>query len=291
MPNLLKERIRMHYASLTEGQKRVAEYLLKNSDELAMESAAEIGKKAGVSETTVIRFCYALGYEGFTEVQKERQRQLVISKSSLDTFVESKRILAKDPHFYAKVMEKDRENIAMLMRNIDEKQFEEAIRFLEEATDVLVAGLRASYPAALWLGFTLNILRGRTKTYRPDADNIFLLSSEMDPTWTVVVLSFHRYAKESLEIAKKAKERGAKVIAITDSLLAPVASHADVVLPLEIEQTSTIDITAPLFSVLNSLLSGYSLRNLDKVEQRMKVYDTTGDTNPYYRQNDQSGEK
>lgn len=288
---LFKDRIRMHYTSLTEGQKRVAEYILKNPHESAVESAAEIGKKAGVSETTVIRFCYALGYEGFTEIQKELQRQLLISKSSLDTFVESKRLFAEDPHFYAKAMEKDRENIALLMRKIDEKQLDDAIHYLEDASNVLIAGLHASYPAALWFGFTLNLLRGKTKIYRPDTDNIFLLSTEIDQSWTVLVISFHRYAKESLEIARTAKELGAKVIAITDSLLAPVAKYAHIVIPLEIERTSTIDIAAPLISILNSLLGGYSLKNLDKVEQRMKAYDMTEEMIPFYRQNDESGEK
>jgi DNA-binding MurR/RpiR family transcriptional regulator len=287
---LLKDRIRTHYASLTEGQKRVAEYVLKNPNVSAVESAAEIGKQAGVSETTVIRFCYSLGYEGFTEVQKELQRQLLLSKSSLDTFVKSKRLIAADPHFYAKVMEKDRENIAIQMRNMDEKQFDDAIHYLERASNVLIAGLHASYPAALWFGFTLNLFRGKTKIYRPDTDNIFLLSREIDPSWTVLVISFHRYAKETIELARTAKELGANVIAITDSLLAPVATYANNVLPLEIERKSTIDIAAPLFSVLNSLLAGYSLKNLGKVEQRMKAYDMEVEMIPFYKPKDDLGD-
>ncbi|WCK52353.1 MurR/RpiR family transcriptional regulator [Aneurinibacillus sp. Ricciae_BoGa-3] len=285
-----KERIQKHYDSLTEGQKRVAEFLLRHAHESAVSSAAEIGKKAGISETTVIRFCYALGYEGFTEIQKELQRHLLISKSSLETFVESKRKFANGQHFYAEVMGKDCENITTLMEKLDEQQLDEVIHCLNEASNVLVAGLQTSYPAALWFGFALNLLRGKTRIYRPDTDNVFLLSTELDPSWAVLVLSFHRYAKNSLEIAKLAKQNGSKVIAITDSLVAPVAKYADIVVPLEIEHTSTLDITTALISVLNSLLAGYSLSNIDQVEQRMKAYDMTGDTISFYRQNGDSGE-
>jgi DNA-binding MurR/RpiR family transcriptional regulator len=279
---LFKERIRIHYSSLTQGQKRVAEYILKNPNNSAVESAAEIGKNADVSETTVIRFCYSLGYEGFTEIQKELQQQLLTSKSSMDSFVESKRMFAEEPHFYAKVMEKDRENIAFLMKTIDYTQFDDAIGYLESASHVLVAGLYASYPAAHWFGFTLNLIRGKTKIYKQDTDNIFSISTEINKGWTVVVLSFHRYAKESFEIARTAKEQGANVIVITDSLLAPIAQYANIVIPLEIERTSTIDLTAPLFSVLNTLLSGYSMKNLDQVEKRMQAYDMKFEMNAFY---------
>ncbi|WP_047152280.1 MurR/RpiR family transcriptional regulator [Aneurinibacillus tyrosinisolvens] len=279
-----KKRIQACYSSLTKSQKRVAEYILKTSEKSAVESASEIGEKVGVSETTVIRFCYSIGYDGFTEFQKELQRQLVRSKSSLNEFIGNKRVFAKDPHFYAKVMEKDRQNISVLMDKIDENLLDETITCLQAASNVLIVGRHASFPAALWFGFTLNLLRGKTKVYRTDTDSVFSLSAELDESWTVLVLSFHRYAKESLQIAQAAKERGAKVIAITDSFLAPISAHAHVLIPLEIEQTSTIDLAAPLFSVLNSVLAGYSLKNLEQVEERMKSYDLTNEMVPFFKQ-------
>jgi DNA-binding MurR/RpiR family transcriptional regulator len=120
---------------------------------------------------------------------------------------------------------------------------------------------------------------------------MFLVSTEIDTSWTVFVLSFHRYAKESLDIARTAQEQGAFVIAVTDSLLAPVAPYANIVIPLEIERTSTIELASPLFSVLNSLLAGYSLKNWKRVEDRMQDYDRKFDTNTIHTHHLESGGK
>lgn len=97
----LEERIRHYFHHLTNGQKRVAKYLLDHPEELAVRSAAEIGKAAGVSETTVIRFCHALEYNGYADLQKQIRRGLIQPKSSLEQYRASKQNLAEHPHFYA----------------------------------------------------------------------------------------------------------------------------------------------------------------------------------------------
>jgi DNA-binding MurR/RpiR family transcriptional regulator len=279
--NSLKQHIRVQYSSLTEAQKKVAEHLLKEPSASAVDSAAEIGKKSGVSEATVIRFCYAIGYNGFTEVQKELQRELLSHKSSLDDYVESKREIGHGSHFYAQIMEKDRENIASLIQTLETHVLDSVIDSLLLSKNILVVGTLGSYAAAHWFGHMLNLLRGSTSVYKGETENTFSLI-DMDENWTLIVLSFQRYSKESLRVTQIGKERGAKIIAITDSLLAPMSAHADLVIPLEIEQTSTIDNATPLLSLLNSLLAAYSIKDLDGVKKRMEQYDATAEAMDLY---------
>ncbi|MFP3338926.1 hypothetical protein R0J91_13170, partial [Micrococcus sp. SIMBA_131] len=51
-------------------QKKVAEWLTQNHEEGALLTAFQMGTKVGVSETTVIRFSYALGFKGYSEMQE-----------------------------------------------------------------------------------------------------------------------------------------------------------------------------------------------------------------------------
>ncbi|WP_246628988.1 MurR/RpiR family transcriptional regulator [Mesobacillus maritimus] len=70
----LNQIIKECFSSLSPGQKRVAEYIKGHMDEGALHTAYQIGKKAGVSETTVIRLAYALGFSGFSDLQEGSPR-------------------------------------------------------------------------------------------------------------------------------------------------------------------------------------------------------------------------
>lgn len=62
--------IQQEYNQLSKGQQKVAKYLLEQPGEFAVKLASEIGEQVGVSETTVIRFCYSIKLSGFSELQK-----------------------------------------------------------------------------------------------------------------------------------------------------------------------------------------------------------------------------
>lgn len=65
----LKDIIQQNYFKLSKGQQKVAKYLIENPKEFAVRNAEEIGFQVGVSETTVIRFCYAIQLSGFSELK------------------------------------------------------------------------------------------------------------------------------------------------------------------------------------------------------------------------------
>lgn len=267
-----RERLRICYPTLTKGQKRVGEYMLKHVEEVAVETAQTIGKRAGTSETTVIRFCYALGYKGFGEIQKEQQRVLLSSNNRLSTYVETNQKIAKDELFYSRILARDASNIESIMDKLETHLLDQVIEDLSTAPRVLVVGLGSSYGAAFWFGFTLNIMRGNTTIYRSDPRDFSMLPMDLNSDWLVVVFSFERYSKESIMVAKTAKACGAKVVTITDSLLSPVSSQADLVIPLSLHGTTTLDMMPPLVSLLNGLLAKFSVENSEAVKFRVEQY-------------------
>ncbi|WP_428909864.1 MurR/RpiR family transcriptional regulator [Niallia sp. Krafla_26] len=97
----------------------------------------------------------------------------------------------------------------------------------------------------LWFHYTLNLLRKNVTVYREYSDRLFFLTDELNANSTVFIITFHRYRASSLRVAKEAKKRGAQVLAITDSVLSPIASHADTLVSLGLGQQSTIDVSVP----------------------------------------------
>jgi DNA-binding MurR/RpiR family transcriptional regulator len=57
------------FSALTRKQKEVARFALDNEHFVAVASVTETALQAGVSTATVVRFCQALGYEGYRDLQ------------------------------------------------------------------------------------------------------------------------------------------------------------------------------------------------------------------------------
>ena len=53
------------YPSTTRAQRRFAEWLLENSSDVLKSTSEELAKAAGVSRSTILRFCHLLGVDGY----------------------------------------------------------------------------------------------------------------------------------------------------------------------------------------------------------------------------------
>jgi DNA-binding MurR/RpiR family transcriptional regulator len=80
-------RIRKSFNDLTASQKLVAHYVLDNPKSIALYPAKEIGTLTNTSETTVIRFCYSLGYSGYSELQEEVRKTYLAKSEEKDALI------------------------------------------------------------------------------------------------------------------------------------------------------------------------------------------------------------
>ncbi|MEH7389957.1 MurR/RpiR family transcriptional regulator [Bacillus sp. JJ1474] len=269
----LKKIILANYNQLSKGQQKVANYLLKMPKDFALFSANEIGFKVGVSETTVIRFCYAIKLSGFSDLQKKVRELLLYQESSLGTYHTNKLQLAEEPNFFAKVMEKDRERIKELMSLVNDDELYRMVDQLVNAEAIYISGMGTSFPAANWLSFTLSLVKDRVKLVRSDSDDIVFTLSGMNSQSVMIAISFHRYLKETIKIAKLAKQQGAIIIGITDSPQSPISEYSDMLFPIFPFNKSAIDTTTALFSFLNAVVAGVTVKNSNRFEKRKEQYE------------------
>ncbi len=62
-----------HLPSYSKGQRRIAQYIMDEYDKAAFMTAAKLGERVGVSESTVVRFAVSLGFDGYPAMQKAMQ--------------------------------------------------------------------------------------------------------------------------------------------------------------------------------------------------------------------------
>ncbi|MGB6779763.1 MAG: MurR/RpiR family transcriptional regulator [Planococcus citreus] len=268
----IKELINVHFNELSKSQKKVAAHVLDHPREAALKSAQELGAGINVSETTVIRFCYSLKLGGYTELQKIIREQLLNQESSLAVYRKSKVKLQEGPHFLSQVMEQDRQMIAQTMDGIQEEDYDKAIERLSAAKAIYVLGMRSSFAAASWLSYALTLVRPDVRLIRPESEDVIQTISGMDEDTVVIVISFHRYLKEPIQIAELAKKRQSFIIGISDSQIAPIHAVANVLFPIYSPNKSTLDATASLFSFMNAIIAGLIVEEKDGFEKRQKRY-------------------
>jgi DNA-binding MurR/RpiR family transcriptional regulator len=268
-----KEKINNKYSILSAGHKKVGKYVLDNPRGVAMKSASHLGLEAGVSETTVIRFCYALGYSGYSELQNEVRSHLIYQKSSLHEYQADKEDIANQPNFFSQSMQRDQAKIQEMMEQLNEEDLNLAVNRIYESNNILVIGIRSSFAVAQWLSFTLNIVRGNALLIQPGIDDISHILSKIDSKSMIIAITFHRYSSLTLKLTEAAKKQGAFVIGITDSTLSPLAEFSDLLLPISLPSRSTIDSAPAVFSLINAIVGGVSMINKGEFEKRKEAYE------------------
>jgi DNA-binding MurR/RpiR family transcriptional regulator len=64
------EELRLCYDLLTQSQKRIADYIVDHSQAIAFSTVDEMAARLGVNPSTIVRFCYRLGLNGFPGLQE-----------------------------------------------------------------------------------------------------------------------------------------------------------------------------------------------------------------------------
>lgn len=269
----IKQLILEQIEYLSKSQNKVAQYVLEYPGNVAIHSAQEVGAAIGVSETTVIRFCHSLGLTGYAALQKEMRTQLYVKESSLKTYQSSKLAYEKEDELYKKVMGQDRKIIEETMNRIDATHYGEAVQQIANAKKIYVLGVRSSFAAANWLSYTLNLVRENVHCMRPQSEDIIQTLNDMDEESVLIVISFHRYMKETVQMAKLATKKNCFVIGLSDSRLAPIYPYCNLLFPIYAPEKSTIDATTSLFSLMNAFIAGVSIQQPEKFEKRQQLYE------------------
>lgn len=260
----LMKTIQTKFPRLSKGQKLIAEYILKHYDKAAFMTAAKLGTSVGVSESTVVRFANELGFSGYPKLQKALQ-ELIKNKLTTVQRIELSNDFISEENALKGVLKADMENIRATLEKINHKTFEDVVELIFQAKRIYIIGLRSSTALSDFLGFYLNVILDNVKVVNYGISDIFEQMFSVSEGDLVIGIGFPRYATRTIEALSFAQSRNAKVVAITDSLLSPLAAKADYSLIAQSNMASFVDsLVAPL-SVINALIIAVGLREKDKI--------------------------
>ncbi|NOU96181.1 SIS domain-containing protein [Paenibacillus sp. LMG 31456] len=265
---IFEDLLKGKYDGLSPGQRKVAEYILQNLERCSYGTLAKISRDTNVSETTVIRLSYALGYNSFSEMQNHIREQILENnhQTEHDKDMES----TYESNLFAQILENDIKILKQTKNQLDLNNLENVISRIIEADKVAVVGFRSSYSAASWFASTLGYLRDNVSLVPMNGD-IFQTLLSMTENSVVLAISFPRYAKETYKFVKSAKEQGATIISVTDNKLSPIGCISDLTLITNANRDETgYNSISSVISLLNLIVVGVRTKENIQVKKRLQ---------------------
>lgn len=227
------ERINRSYASLTRTEKKLADYIFTNRDDLQYLSITALAEQCHVAEATVFRFCKALGFGGYNEFKLSLARSLMsISATAVSEENSVYGKVNRDDSFDDMCKKLYSTQISALTQTLElatEAAYLHAAQILTRAQHVYCFGQGSSLVMAMeaWTRF----LSVSPKFYCVEDVHLqAMAASLMSSHDAVLFFSYSGATKDMVDLLRPARARGIKIILVTRYEKSPGASLADVIL-------------------------------------------------------------
>lgn len=267
MVSNLLVRIDLSRKDFSKGQRKIADYIEEHYDSAAFMTAAKLGEVVGVSESTVVRFATQIGYDGFPYLQKAMQEMIRDKLNSIQRIeVTTGRI--GDSDVVESVLNQDIDKIRRTIDEVSREDFRKTVNAIINAKSIYVFGVKSASYIANFFAYYLDLIFGnvhflnstsKTTTY----EKLFRITKDD----VMIGISFPRYSSMAVDAMNFAHERGAEVIAITDSMVAPVVKDADEVLLARSDIASVVDTLVAPLSLINALLVAIVIERKEDIKK------------------------
>lgn len=262
-------RMKQYSEDFTQSEQKISEYILKNQEEVVNLSAQELGEKTGTSPASIVRFSRKLGFSGFGELKIEIAKTTNSEEEQLDTIISPKDSVSD---ITEKVINRAVTSLKETYSLINIKDLEEAISLMREAETIYLFGIGASSLVAMDLMHKLVRINKRVIF---NIDSHLQLSAVVHITAKDVAIgvSYSGKTREVNEGIIRAKEKGAKVISITNCNKNPLSSMSDISLNIPNEERQlrfgAISSRLDQLALIDILFLGIAIGDLDKIEDML----------------------
>ena len=222
------ERIHSSYYQLSAAERKVADFVLSQHNQVQFMSITQLAEECGVAEATVSRFCRSLALKGFNAFKIEVAKYTVTSSSA--GHIRERTVLADSME--GRCMEAGRlsqEAIQQTLNLVRPRDIDRAVALFERASKVLCIGSGGSMIMASELAHLFGTI---TNKFIPVSDSHLQVSAAAtaDLTDVIVLFSYSGATHNGIAVLELAKVRGIPTVLVTRYPKSPAAQLADVVL-------------------------------------------------------------
>lgn len=258
-----------NYKTLTKGEKKIAEFLVKNPKKVILLSALDLGKEIGVSDASVLRFSKTMGFNKFNDFKN--YIALELSETSPDD-----RIVKNWDNFNSKndiankIVNADLENIKEFLLNVDFDQVNEAVEMIDEAKKIYFLGIGSSRAISQFMFWHVKRLGFNAECVNEGGLGLYEAFSHIKKGDVVIIFTFPRFLNDEIKAVKLAKEKKAKIITITSNVFSEISFLSNIVFKISVENNGFFNSYIVPMELCNIILTALFEKNKTSIYAELK---------------------
>jgi DNA-binding MurR/RpiR family transcriptional regulator len=269
----LEGRIAEAFDQLSPKQQTLARLILDNRYFASFASAVEIGEKVDASAATVIRLCQALGYQGLPDLQEAIRTELPSYLTAVERLERRLTVMPANGEIPQRTFAVDAQNLSRTANALIETNYAAVIELLLTARKIAVVAAGVAAAPALFLAYSLQVVGLEAHALLDGDVALGVNIAHLGEGDVVVGISVWRYIRSTVDAVLSAKANGAHTVAITDSVVSPLARAADYAFEVATDGVAhSLSVTA-MMTLINALVAGVSLKDPHRTSQALQRVD------------------
>jgi DNA-binding MurR/RpiR family transcriptional regulator len=262
-------RLAARIETMPEAQGRMGRAVLAQPFRAATLNIDEFAGEVSVSVATANRFARALGFDGYPQFRAELARGFEAILAPVESLRSSLRQAASTPAAMIASLDETRANLERTAQSLQHQPCEQAVALITRAEHVLTLGWGSS-------AFLAGLLQHELEPYCERIDSLAQGGGpshaarrlvKRGPRDLLIAITFPRYVEDTVTLARLARDRGLKILALTGEPTSPLVPLADVVLYAQVNRQVASTSNAAVLALLEALVAAVA-RRTERAVQR-----------------------
>lgn len=221
---------------LTSAEKKVADYIIRNSDDVIRMSITELAQNSASSESTIVRLCKKLRLRGYQELRMALAQDLVL-QSPVKQIHEKVNLTDNVEQIMRKVFQAAGQALSDTESVLSLEHLAKAVEYVKNADSISFYGIGASGVIAMDAYYRFSKL-GIKCHYAIDGHSQTTNAVLLKKGDVVVGISHSGRTKDVVRSMDIARKKGVRTIAVTQFGHSPITEVADAVLCTSSRETA-----------------------------------------------------
>ena len=256
IPLDIDELIEQRFGDLSPRLQQAARYIIDNAQQVALSSMRTVAACADVDPSTMVRLAQELGFSGYQDLRALFRDKMIANGGAWAgraRRIQTRKETSSSLLLVTELLEQDQANLERTFSAENMAALERATQLINSARSVFVVGLRSLYPIAFYFHYASRLFNAKTVlltgTGGTFADDLRLARRDD----VMLVFSYRPYARDAVRAVDYIKNQGAKVIAVTDSKVSPIAKAAEIAIVVSNSSASLLPTVMPFLAIAQAL--------------------------------------
>ncbi len=281
-PTHLTQRLRCDIDALPQQMQAAAKYIIDHPGDFGLDPIRVTANKIGVSSNVLVRLAQRLGFDSYDAFRKPFRQTLVTDREDRLGQDWLQRMQAADAFSAAQAgyVQNELNVVSRSLRLMEPAKVERAIDLMLGANRCFITATRASYALAYYFHYAGRMAHPGFQLIPRHMGTAIDDLLDADQTDCLFALTVYPYSSDTIQSIRFARDRGTKIILLSDSeVIAPgVTPH--VVLPISTRTQHHLSSFSGAMAVLECLLghlfAAGGLAARERVDRYQKAREDTG---------------